>query len=138
MPLLPAVGAALRCCQLLLALRRPGLTLQFALNITPLPHPHSKAHIESEQLLDFVKGLVADVPDLPPPGEEDPAAAIKSPRGKRPRPTSDDGEGAPLSKAGARGRGRGRGCSGVRGRAHGKRLDSMGEGRVGLLHCADS
>jgi hypothetical protein len=43
--------------------------------------PRSKAHIEGEQLLDFLKELVEAVPQLPPAGSE----PAKAPKPKRQR-----------------------------------------------------
>lgn len=50
--------------------QRPSrLRLHVALPL-PGPLPCSKAHIQGEVLLDFLKDAVAEVPDLPPAGSE--------------------------------------------------------------------
>eukprot|EP00887_Chlorella_sp_A99_P006066 scaffold22.g6066.t1 len=100
-----------------------GLEVAQGRGAKTLTASHIKAHVESDQLLDFVRELVANVPDLPPPGE------VKSPRAKRPRPAAkaeaagEEG-GEPGAKApGARARARGQGAhsgGGGGGRARGK------------------
>ena len=42
--------------------------------------PFSKAHVESEELLDFLRDTVAGAPDLPPAGED-----VAKPKPKRQR-----------------------------------------------------